>query len=58
MCAQLAIQSDARHLIAAPLTQRILTAVYNGDLTYDSVGGHSILADNYKVRLAKPLLWR
>ena len=43
-------------MVAAPLIQRIIDSIYTGDLTYDAVGGHSILADNYKVSTTLTLL--
>lgn len=53
---QLAIQCDAKKFIASPLCQRIVMAIYDGELTYDSIGGHSLLPDNYKVRFRLPSL--
>lgn len=45
----MAIATEAKRFVAAPLVQTVVNDVYSGNIVFSSVATHrSVLADNYK----------
>lgn len=47
---QMAIQTEAKDFLAAPIAQKVVNDIYSGRVVFSSVARRSILADNYKPR--------
>jgi hypothetical protein len=46
----MAISTEAKAFLAAPVTQKVVTDIYAGKVVFSSAANRSILADNYKPR--------
>ena len=46
----MAISTEAKDFLAAPVTQKVVNDIYSGRVIFTSVANRSILADNYKPR--------
>ena len=48
---QMAIATQAKHFVAAPLVQAVVNDVYSGKIVFSNVAtSRSVLADNYKTK--------
>ncbi|RXW22827.1 hypothetical protein EST38_g3005 [Candolleomyces aberdarensis] len=47
---EMAISTEAKAFLAAPVTQKVVTDIYAGKVVFSSFANRSILADNYKPR--------
>ncbi|KAF6757068.1 receptor-activated Ca2+-permeable cation channel [Ephemerocybe angulata] len=47
---EMAIQTEAKDLLAAPIAQKVVNDIYAGKVVFSAVANRSILADNYKPR--------
>ena len=46
----MAVQTEAKAFLAAPLTQKVVADIYSGRVVFSAVANRSLLADNYKAR--------
>jgi hypothetical protein len=47
----MAIATQAKHFVAAPLVQTVVNDVYSGNVVFSNVAtSRSVLADNYKTK--------
>ncbi|TEB34488.1 receptor-activated Ca2+-permeable cation channel [Coprinellus micaceus] len=47
---EMAVQTEAKAFLAAPLTQKVVADIYSGRVVFSAMANRSILADNYKAR--------
>ncbi|KAL0954798.1 hypothetical protein HGRIS_003745 [Hohenbuehelia grisea] len=47
---EMAISTQAKHLLSAPISQKVVNDIYTGRVVFSAVANRSLLADNYKPR--------